>query len=59
MGGAQLSSGYRATMRRQFIFATNTPEIPDTHLSTSEEWKAELNLKLPIGFELGIPGLEI
>ena len=48
---------YRATARRQFIFPTNAPEIPATHLSTSEGWKAELNLEPPIGFELGIPRL--
>ena len=40
-------------------FTTNCPEIPGTHLSTLERWKAELTLDLPIGFEFGIPGLRI
>ena len=39
------------------LYNVKFPEI--LILSTSEEWKAELNLKPPNGFEHGIPGLGI
>ena len=33
------------------LFTTKFPEIPGTHLSTSEGWKAESTLEPPSGFE--------
>ena len=41
------------------LFTTKSPEIPGTHLSTSEGWKGESTLESPSGFERGIPGLGI
>ena len=40
-------------------FTTKFPEIPGTHLSTSEGWRAALTLEPPNGFEHGIPRLGI
>ena len=38
------------------LFTTKFPEIPGTHLITSEGWKAESTLEPPSGFEQGTPG---
>ena len=45
--------------RDSLLFTTNSLEIPGTHLSISEGWKAELTSEPPIGFELGIPRLGV
>ena len=41
------------------LFTTKFPEIPGTHLSTSQGWKAESTLEPPSHFEHGTPGLGI
>ena len=41
------------------LFTTKFPEIPSTHLSTSEGWTAESTLEPPSGFGHGSPGLRI
>ena len=42
------------------LFTTKFPGVPGTHLHLIKlGWMAELNLKLPSGFEPGTSGLEI
>ena len=42
------------------LFTTKFPEIPATHfINLIEEWKAELTLEPPSGFEHGTPRLGI
>ena len=41
------------------LFTTKFPEIPGTHLTTSEGGKTKSTLELRSGFEHGTPGLGI
>ena len=45
--------------RGKLLFTTKSLGNPGTHLTDSEEWKAESTLESPSGFEPGIPGLGI
>ena len=58
-GWGSIASRIKPLWGGSLLYNIRSPEIPGTHLSTSEGWKTVSTLEPPSGFDHETPGLGI